>query len=101
MVYNMDSVKFHKIADELLQNLADEIESYNDKIDVDYLQGVLTVTLQNNKQYVINKHDPTKQIWLSSPISGAAKFSYDDNAKNWVGYDNEDLVKLLKNEIKF
>lgn len=96
----MESLKFHKIADELLQNLADTIESANDEVEVDYLQGILNIILPDNKEYVINKHEPTKQIWLSSPYSGAHKFSYDETGNIWIGYKGEELIELLKNECK-
>jgi CyaY protein len=95
----MDATLFHKIADELLQNLADEIENANDRAEVDYLQGILTITLPNNKQFVLNKHEPTKQIWLSSPISGSHKFTYTESSGAWVGYEKEEFFSLIEKEI--
>jgi frataxin len=32
---------------------------------------------------VINKHTPNRQIWLSSPISGAAHFALDPASGQW------------------
>ena len=37
--------------------------------------GVLTVKLGGKfGTYVINKQTPNKQLWLSSPVSGPARF---------------------------
>ena len=92
----MDSSQFLKIAESFLQELADEIENANDEIEVDYLQGILTITLADKKQYVLNKHEPTKQIWLSSPFSGAHRFELKEN--KWINKDNISIFELLTKE---
>jgi frataxin-like iron-binding protein CyaY len=49
--------------------------------------------------YVVNEHLTNRQIWLSSPFSGAACFSYDPQ-QGWVGGSGrEALHTLLKREI--
>ena len=93
----MDSTQYHKIVDELLQKISDEIELRDDVDDVDYLQGILNIEFTDGRKYVLNKHEPTKQIWFSSPISGAHKFKY-ENGK-WIGYEKEELNQLLHSEI--
>nr|XP_042895907.1 frataxin homolog, mitochondrial isoform X2 [Parasteatoda tepidariorum] len=67
------SVKFEQIAEETLQNLCESFENVLEKSnlvewDVNYSNGVLTVTLNHHGSYVLNKQSPNKQIWLSSPI---------------------------------
>lgn len=99
MVCNMETARFHKLADELLQSLSDYIETANYNIEVDYLQGILNISLPDGKEYVLNKHEPSKQIWLSSPFSGAHKFTYNEARNIWIGYDKEELLELLKSEI--
>jgi iron donor protein CyaY len=94
-----EKVQFHKISDEFLQNLADEIEDKFEDAEVDYLQGILNISI-NDQQYVINKHEPSLQIWLSSPISGAYRFSYDANKKAWVNNLGVEIKSLLLSEIK-
>ncbi len=95
----IDVTKFHKIADEFLQDLADDIEKRSADIEVDYFQGVLTITLPDDKQYVINKHEPTRQIWFSSPISGAHKFGFDETNNFWAKPEGLKLLDLLNSEI--
>lgn len=92
----MDYSQFHKIADEFLQNLADDIERKIPSAEVEYLQGVLCIEI-DKKEYVFNKHEPTRQIWLSSPISGANKFFYDPT-NNWVSTNGQNLLDIINQE---
>ena len=62
------------------------------------MQGVLTLILPGNKTIVVSKHSPSKQIWLSSPLSGGTHFSHDENG--WVLADGRELVSLLKHELR-
>lgn len=98
----MDEVNFKTLSDTLLGKLADAIEAADEKgaLDVEYAGGVLTVTLANKKQYVINQHVPMRQIWLSSPISGALHFDYVNGG--WKSTRGEhDLLELLHKELSF
>ena len=95
----MEQAEFHKLSDKFLENLAEAIEVADDALDVDYINGILTITLPDDKQFVINKHQPSLQIWLSSPFSGAHRFSYDKNKLCWVGSNSSNLVELLKSEM--
>jgi frataxin len=58
-------------------------ERLGDDIDAELRGGILTLELEDGRQYVINKHAPTKQLWLSSPVSGAAHFDYDEPSRSW------------------
>lgn len=68
--------EFHPVADQMLTQLADFFDSSWPEADVDLLGDALTVILPTRKQYVINKHGVTQQIWVSSPFSGAHHFRY-------------------------
>jgi frataxin len=60
--------------------------------------GVLTLKLGDNGIYVINKQPPNRQIWLSSPVSGPARFEY--NGSDWVGArDGKSLKEVLDTEL--
>jgi frataxin len=73
---------FH-IASEIILNMAaDFFDSTWPDADVDLLGDVLTVTLSTGQQYVINKHGVTRQIWLSSPFTGAHHFLLSEG--QWV-----------------
>jgi frataxin len=80
----MDESAFQNLADPLLARLNATLEeALGDVADVDLRGGILTIELDDGRQYVVNKHAPTRQIWLSSPISGAAHFEHDAATATW------------------
>ena len=92
---------FQEIADETLESIFDNIEDENDgAVESDFLNGVIDIKFDSGENYVINKHGPSEQIWLSSPISGAHKFSYDGTTKAWINSDSDDLLELLTEEFE-
>ncbi len=78
----MDERAFETLAEETLRGFMARIE---DAIgaDVDLRGGVLTIEFDDGRQYVINKHAPNRQIWLSSPLSGASHYGWDETARAW------------------
>lgn len=93
----MDQSEFETIADRTLEGFMETIdENLGDRLDVDMEGGILTIELDSGGQYVINKHAPNRQIWMSSPISGACHFSYDADRKEWMdtrgGFGLSDLL---------
>jgi frataxin len=42
--------------------------------DISLANGVLTVAVPDHGTFVVNKQSPNRQIWLSSPVSGPARF---------------------------
>ena len=81
----MNEKRFAILADTALTHLFETIDSAaGDDLDVDQGEGLLTIELEDGGQYVINKHAPNCQIWLSSPVSGAHHFDYDETAGGWV-----------------
>lgn len=81
----MDESRFETLADETLHRFMDAIDAaLGDVLDVDLENGILKIELDDGRQYVINKHAPNRQIWLSSPVSGAAHFGYDAASGGWV-----------------
>lgn len=100
----MDETLFKTLSDKTLSGLAEAVEVADvaGELDVEYASGVLTVTLADGKQYVINQHVPMRQIWVSSPVSGAGHYDYaahDGSWKNTRG--GQDLLELLHTELKF
>lgn len=80
----MDERAFETLADRTLQHLFAQIEAeLGDVADVDLRGGILTIVLDDGRQYVINKHAPNRQIWMSSPISGASHYEHDAASGGW------------------
>jgi iron donor protein CyaY len=93
---------YHELTDELLSELSEAIEDADaaGNLDVDFSSGVLNLTLADGSQFVINKHLPTRQIWLSSPHSGANYFSYDEDDEDWISVDGDSFLDLIRDEIR-
>lgn len=65
--------RYHKLSDEILDFMCAKLEELADEIDmkgfdVEYNQGVMTISVGQHGTYVINKQPPNHQIWLSSPV---------------------------------
>lgn len=81
-----------------LESLADQLESC-DTIEVDYDGKMLSIELSPDQVYVLNYHEPTNQLWLSSPFSGAHHFSCEEG--QWQSTRNKTgLNTLLAAELK-
>jgi frataxin len=90
----MDASAFETAADALLADLQAKIEAALDDADpeVELRGGILTVVLDDGRQFVINKHAPTRQIWVSSPIGGAAHYAWDEGARAWRSTRSDALL---------
>ena len=51
--------------------------------DADLEGGVLTVVAPSGATWVLNRHAPTRQLWLSSPVSGASHYVRDEASGAW------------------
>ena len=96
----MNDSDFQRLADATLARIADVLEAADGAgvLDVELGQGVLTLGLPAGKTIVISKHGPSKQIWLSSPISGGLHFPC--VGTDWVLTDGRELEALLAQEVK-
>lgn len=96
----MQKSHFETVSEHTLETLAGQLESADtDGLwEVEYSDGVLTITLPANKQYVLNRHRVTGQVWWSSPVSGAKYFSLaQDNV--WRDKEGKELKQLLSDEL--
>ena len=89
----MSEQAFESMADSLLESLEEEIE------DAELQGGVLTVEADAGT-WVVNKHAPTRQIWLSSPKSGARHYAFDPPSGLWKDTRGSgDLLSTLAGEL--
>ncbi|MBI3196733.1 MAG: iron donor protein CyaY [Rhodospirillales bacterium] len=75
----MSDSAFESLADSLLAALEEGIGSH---VDAELQGGILTVD-GDDGTWVINKHAPTRQIWVSSPKSGARHYAFDSASGQW------------------
>ncbi len=75
----MSNSAFESLADSLLAALEEGIGA---KADAELQGSILTVD-GDDGTWVVNKHAPTRQIWLSSPRSGARHYAFDGGSGLW------------------
>lgn len=75
----MADTSFESLADSLLAALE---EGIGDHTDAELQGGILTVDGEDGT-WVVNKHAPTQQIWVSSPKSGARHYAFDAGSGQW------------------
>ena len=96
----LDETAFNVAADTALNHIADVVDEVRgDTHDVEIHAGILTIDLENGGQYVINKHGPNREIWLSSPVSGAAHFKMVDGRWQSTRKADVELLSLLGAEL--
>ncbi|KAI8969654.1 hypothetical protein BDB01DRAFT_855589 [Pilobolus umbonatus] len=101
----LSTENYHYISNETLEHMVSQLEELLDNTDepgydVEYTQGVLTLSLGEHGTYVINKQPPNHQIWLSSPISGPQRYDYDIASNKWFYHrDNHTLDEVLNTEL--
>ena len=100
----MNQAEFERRAAEILDSLFEQIEDQlGDWLDVEMSGGILQIELPDGGAYVVNRHAPNREIWLSSPKSGAWHFApveggADDGA--WRSTrGTEELTALLGGEL--
>jgi len=87
---------FASLADRLLQSLEEAIGAEG---DAELQGGVLTVQ-RDGGTWLVNKHAPSRQIWLSSPRSGARHYAFDQASGLWKDTRGAgDLVSTLSDEL--
>ncbi len=94
----MDESSFERLAGRTLDALFDALDAGLDDADVEFEGGILTVELADGGKYVINRHAPNRQIWVSSPKSGA--WHFERRGEAWVSTrGSERLDTLLGGEL--
>jgi frataxin len=96
----MDASQFELRADATLARLEQALEAAGDGLDVELVGGILTLELEAGGIYQINKHSPNREIWLSSPVSGAWHFGWNEADGVWRSTRGaERLEDLLGREL--
>lgn len=94
----MEHSVFTKLASTEITSIYDLIEAKMPDIDIDLISDVLHISTDKG-DYVINQHSPTKQIWLSSPISNAGYFNYIPETKEWLDKNKASLRQRLASDL--
>jgi len=91
---------FRETADKTRSSGFGMVEKDYDYLDVDFEDENLKI--EKEKQvFILSIHNPSSQIWLSSPISGAHHFKFVNNSNEWIGTrdKNLNLIEMLQKEL--
>ncbi len=94
---------FKKIAEQTMNHIFDFVEKNYDSFDVDFEEENLKIQFDENI-FILSIHNPSSQIWLSSPISGAHHFRLiaENDFKSWTSTRDKKikLFDILEYELK-
>ena len=86
----------------VLGKLEERLEGLELKdLDVEFSETVMNIQPKNSKPILITFHQPSGQIWVSSPISGATYFTFSTEKADWVRTHNpsQSLFDLISEEL--
>jgi frataxin len=90
----MSDSAFETLANSLLEALEEGLGD-----DAELQGGILTVEGEAGT-WIVNKHAPTRQVWLSSPKSGASHYAFEAGAGLWRDTrGGADLLTTLSGEL--
>ncbi|MEN2496313.1 MAG: hypothetical protein MHMPM18_000842 [Marteilia pararefringens] len=95
--------RFSALADCTLEAIHDGFDSncepLLDNYDSCFSNSTLEINVGSSCVYVLNKHSMSQQIWISSPLSGPSRYSFD--TKNmWIeSKSKKRLITLIEEEI--
>src|SRR5690242_1769660 len=95
----MNESEFHSRADRLLTALAEQLEAQdkNAALEIEQEQASLSILLPGQRTLLLSKHAPSRQLWLSSPISGGLHFSAE--GPRWIESGGRELLATLTEEL--
>ncbi len=99
----MDTSNFYAFANATLMHLHDQLESFYESEEIDELElegNILTIIAEDGQALVVNLHEASRQMWLASPISGGSHFDCDDDCREWVDAEGNDLKEILRKDIQ-
>ena len=88
------------MSEQAFETLADSVlEALEEGLDGELQGGVLTVEGEAGI-WIVNKHAATRQIWLSSPKSGARHYAFEQAKGLWQDTrGGADLLTTLSDEL--
>ena len=92
---------FETHAENALQAVFEQVDNaLGDQLEVDLDGGILSIELASGGQYIINKQVPNRELWMSSPVSGAKHFYFDEETENWVDTRSDGIFfDILSDEL--
>lgn len=98
----LEESHFLAIAAGTLEHIHDQLEqAFDDGTleELDLQEGILTIETESGHSFVISRHEPSRQIWFASPLSGGLHFDYCHDTQAWKLSDGRTLKALLAEEL--
>ena len=101
----LDENHFIAISSATLMHFNDQLEqAYDngdlDELDYDEVSGILSIITAQGVTFIVNRHGPSRQILLASPISGGLHFDYCIDSNAWKLPDGRTLNAILTHDIE-
>ena len=97
----MDELAFDKVGRAELASLEEKLEQIDpDDIDLDTIDGVLTLTLSDGVRVVINTHRAARQIWMAAVASAWHFDPPSGTEKGWRTPKDEELRATLTRVVR-
>ena len=87
----MSNMSFSLMAEEIFEDLLTQLEVFDalEDLDMDVIDGLMTVGFEDGSSVILNRQEPLSQIWLASP-EGPAHFAQDKVSKKWLNIKTGD-----------
>ncbi|PWR21780.1 frataxin family protein [Zavarzinia compransoris] len=79
----LDDKDYRRQLEACLGHWLDVLEATGAFDELDLADGVLQAETEDGKVFILNRHLPLKQVWLSSPVSGAHHYAFDEGRGGW------------------
>ena len=90
----MNEATFVRFVTDYLDTLLEKIEtSYWSVVESELSEGVLKIQTETNEVFIINRNIPRQELWLSSPFSGGAHFSF--SGQEWLNTRTKESFEPL------
>ncbi|MCU7837357.1 MAG: iron donor protein CyaY [gamma proteobacterium symbiont of Taylorina sp.] len=73
----MTESEYNQIIEDTIIQVEDALDELDNGIDFETSAGILTITLENNSQIIINRQISAMQLWMAAK-SGGYHFNYDE-----------------------
>lgn len=81
----MTETSFAVRAQQTIEDIVERMEADDtlSDLDLDLIDGVLTVEFEDGSQLILNRQEAAGQLWLASP-EGPAHFDFDSGRGDWL-----------------
>ena len=92
---SLDERQFAAAADRTLEHLLEAVEEALPDADGELRDGILTLEVEGTGTFIVNRHAANREIWLSSPRSGAWHFGWSEAGGAWVSTRGDERLEAV------